>query len=190
MKTMKIYYILLVSVGISLLSACNSDTSSRIENEDDRRRIYRGEQIGFFTEEMDFTEEEAQRFWPIFNAYRNRRDSLWHAQRTYLRNFAQKANGNEGTDALNEYLDFEKAKDALQRQYVEDLQEFMSDERILQLFYAEYQFKHFMLNRIRGRHGHGEGRGRGRGMGRGRNMDGPQPPLDELNFVNSDKCIR
>jgi hypothetical protein len=190
MKTMKIYYILLVSVGLSLLSACSSDTSSRVEDEDDRRRIYRGEQIGFITEEMDFTEEEAQRFWPIFNTYRERRDSLWHAQRTYLRNFAHRANNNKGSDALNEFLDFERAKDEQQRKYVEALQEFMSDERILQLFYTEYQFKHFMLNRIRGRHGHGEGRGRGRGMGRGRDMDGPPPPFEGHSFMDSDKCIR
>jgi hypothetical protein len=177
--TMKLNYILFIIAVLPFLTACSSGTNQDA-SEDEMHKIYKGEKIGFFTDEMDFSEEEALRFWPVYNEFQQKRDSLWKTQRNFLREYKMNETSQNGSDVLKKYLDFDKAKSDLQREYVEKLQKFMTDERILQLFYAEYQFKHFMLNRIRGRHGHREGRGMGRGMGRGqggRNMDGPQPPL-------------
>lgn len=187
--TMKLYYFILLFISLSAFNACKSDSSSNVENMDDMRKVYRGEQIGFFTEEMNLSEEEAMRFWPIYNAYQNKRDSLWRAQRKFLKNYTRGDSEKVGSDVLSEFLDFDKAKDELQRDYVTKLQSFMSDERILQLFYTEYQFKHFMLNRIRGRHGHGQSNGKGFGRGN-RNVDRPQPPSDIKNYTMPDYCIR
>jgi hypothetical protein len=73
-------------------------------------------------------------------------------------------------------IKFERNKADYQQEYVDQLREFLDDDQILKLFYTEYQFKHFMLNRMRGRHGHKEGRGKRMGRGGGR-MDNPPPPI-------------
>ena len=186
--TMKLYYFLFIIAVFPYITACSSETNSN-SPEEEMHKIYRGEKIGFFTDEMDFTEEEALRFWPVYNTFQDKRDSLWKSQRNFLRDYKMNEKSQNGSDVLQKYLDFDKAKSDLQREYVEKLQAFMTDERILQLFYTEYQFKHFMLNRIRGRHGHRDGRGMGRGRG-GRNMDGPQPPCEEISSPMPEKCVR
>mgnify|MGYP006440256453 CR=1 FL=1 len=168
---MKIIQITIILVVAGLLISCDNEEAPEENQDFQPGRFYKSEKIGFYTDQMNLTEKEAQKFWPVYNDYSQKRDSLWRAQRSFLNKYAE---GNMDMDddeaALTRFLQFEAQKNKMHERYIEKLKSFMSDEKILQLFYTEHQFKHFMLNRIRGRHG--IERGRGRGMREGRRRDG------------------
>lgn len=164
------------------MSACNSETTSDEEEFVSHRKLYKSEKIGFFTEQMDLSEKEAQKFWPIYNHYERRRDSLWRTQRRFLIQYNEnKLDYSSGSEALTKFLEFEKGREQVREEYISKLRSFMSDEEILQMLYTEHQFKHFILNRIRGRHGMERGRGRGFGRGRDRGGNGPESPRPMVN---------
>lgn len=164
--------------------SCNNNEPNDQNTENDLRpgKLYKSEKIGFFTEKMNLSEKEAQKFWPIYNTYSRKRDSLWRAQRHFLIDFNRNDTPkNNGSQALETFLLFQDKREQIRNDYINKLQTFMSDEKILTLFYTEHQFKHFILNRIRGRHGreHRPGRGMGPGQGRGRNNQ-PAPCAETM----------
>ncbi len=168
--------IIVLFIAILPLISCNNETNEATPDEDPRRgRFYKSEKIGFFTEQMNLTEKEAQRFWPVYNKYEQKRDSLWRARRHFMMDYKQNnLDIQNSSEALNHFLSFGRQMEDLKANFVNDLQSFLSDEKILHMLYTEHEFKFFMLNRIRGRHGRGPGQGRGIGRGRGR-MESPNP---------------
>ncbi|MDA3867692.1 MAG: hypothetical protein PF489_13235 [Salinivirgaceae bacterium] len=173
---MKLNRIIFATFTLLMLGSCTEKQTETKELNDDDRRLYRSEKIGFFTEQLDLSENEAIRFWPLYNAYEQSKDSLWKARRAFLMEHSTVSPNSSG-DVLNRFLQFDEEVAQLRSALVIDLQEFLSDDKILTMFYAEHQFKHFILNRIRGRHHdrmpRGRGRGQGRGQGRGRNAPSP-----------------
>lgn len=172
---MKLKIIVLIIAVLPLVS-CNNDTKDVTPDEDPRRgRFYKSEKIGFFTEQMNLTEKEAQRFWPVYNKYEQKRDSLWRARRHFMMDYKQdNLDVKNSSEALNHFLSLGRQMEEHKESFVNELQSFLSDEKILHMLYTEHQFKFFMLNRIRGRHGRGPGHGQG--MGRRRvNMDTQTP---------------
>lgn len=166
---MKIYNLFITFLIAVIFYGCNNDSSDQLPEDARPGKLYRSEKVGFFTDQMNFTQKEARQFWPVYNHYAAHRDSLWRSQRHFLMDYNRnKLDIDSGKKALERFLLYEQKRDALRERYIEKLRAFMSDERILQLFYTEHQFKHFMLNRIRGRHGMGQGREKGREHGRGR----------------------
>lgn len=70
MNTIKYTFILLLS-SIGLLAqpeAKGEDSFERIE----------AARIGFITEKLDLSTEEAQRFWPVYNEYRKELEQILH----------------------------------------------------------------------------------------------------------------
>jgi hypothetical protein len=168
--------ILLVISTLLFLGGCNEKQPETNGSNDDDRRLYRSEKIGFFTEQLNLNEQEAMRFWPLYNAYEKRKDSLWKARRIFLTEHTSTSKASSD-DVLNRYLQFDEEIVQMRVSLVANLREFLPDDKILAMFYAEHQFKHFILNRIRGRHHDRMPRGRGHGQGRGRNA--PPPSVDE-----------
>jgi hypothetical protein len=186
---MNVFRILSIVVFLAALSSCSSADKYNEEDTDDARKIYRGEKIGFISEQMNFTESEAEKFWPIHKAYRSQMDSLWKEQKHFLIKNVKDGKADDATQAVDAFIKFEKDKGDYQQKYVDKLRMFLSDEQILKLFYTEYQFKHFMLNRMRGRHGHGEGRGKRMRRGGG-NMDHSQSPCNSISNAFYDCSVR
>lgn len=169
----------LILISITLLTAaCKTDNSQTENTNEDSRKIYKSEKIGFFTDKMQLTEKEAIRFWPIYNAYENQRDSVWKRRKHFLINY-KRNNETINDSALNIFLSYDQQLHNINKETVEKLRSFLSDDKILLMFYTEQQFKHFVVNRIRGRHN--STNRSGRGQGRGRSMLGePQPPCAHI----------
>ncbi len=121
------------------------------------REKIRALKTGFITTELDLTAKEAEKFWPIYNAYDKKvtilRFEKMHELRNKIRTRENFANLKEkdAENLLNNFLSIEKdiieAKSILNKQ----LLKVISAKKILKLYKAEDDFNRRLLDRLRNR---------------------------------------
>ena len=80
-------------------------------------------EMAFITKELNLSPDEAQKFWPVFNQYRNE-----------LRSVATENKHKDHLDKQQKMLD-------LRKRYREDFSKVMNQERANKVFGAEDEFK-------------------------------------------------
>lgn len=119
-----------------------------------RERI-RALKTAFITEKLDLTSSEAEKFWPIYNAYDKKMHEL---QVTNRRKFRKKivTGNNEGEisekqakDILSEMLENDSNIAKAKIELKNNLQKVISNVKILKLFKAEHEFSKKLLREYR-----------------------------------------
>jgi hypothetical protein len=107
--------------------------------------------IGFLTKRLNFTPEEAEKFWPVYNEYQGKRNQIQLEKIKLIRNFNQ----NEGTlskDQLGEMGDnlvgtIVQESD-LAVAFHKKLKEVLPPAKVIRYYQAENQYKVQLLNEL------------------------------------------
>jgi hypothetical protein len=104
--------------------------------------------IGYLTNKLDLSPEEAQLFWPVYNMYTDKLKSF--------NNHDDEASfsSDEDVDANNEIknlIETEKQKLSVKEEYIAKFKEAIGAEKTLLLLQSERGFKKEMLKSIRKR---------------------------------------
>jgi len=123
--------------------------------------------IAFFTEKLALTKTEAEKFWPVFNDYTNRKEKI-NADRRNLFRYIQR-NGDylsdkEVSESLEKYINLDKEDKELSEVFNQKFLEILPARKVLKIYLADHQFKVFILNRIRENRPIGPGQGGRRGQ--------------------------
>lgn len=106
--------------------------------------------VAFFTQQLDLTVDEAQKFWPVYNEYNKEvdaaRDELRKANMT-MNNPEKKA--DELRAALKSYSDSQKKEAQLTEQYINKLLKILPVEKVAKVFTAEEMFRMQLLYQFR-----------------------------------------
>jgi hypothetical protein len=112
------------------------------------------EKVAFFTRRLNLSVEEAEKFWPVYNDYSNRKDKIIQDRNNLMKYAAQNKDNlsakelDEAGDKVVEYIT-EEAE--LTRQYHEKFKEVLAPEKVVQLYYLDQQFKAYLLNQLQQR---------------------------------------
>lgn len=121
-------------------------TFSGFAQKNDRKERIKALKVALITEKLEFTETEAQKFWPIYNAYEKEVDMLRHNARDKRRNLKiETLTEAEAQQVLKDFLDFEKEQQNLKSDLVESLLTAIPAKKIILLRVVEEQFKKQML---------------------------------------------
>ncbi|MFK7783052.1 hypothetical protein, partial [Psychroserpens sp.] len=94
----------------------------------------KAQKIAFITEKLDLTTEEAQQFWPIYNAHEKEMEMLRINGREKRRNLnIETISDTEAKNALNDLLAFEKEQQELKADLVENLLKVIPAKKIIAL---------------------------------------------------------
>jgi Spy/CpxP family protein refolding chaperone len=135
-------------------------------------------QIGFLTHKLQLTSAEAQRFWPVYEAYQA---ELRQVSREPLRELRQVVENEvkwaalsekEAEELMRKHAQVQNERERIRRTYHSKFLEVLPAKKVLLLYVAEVQFKEAMLDKLRERPGPGGPGGPG-GSGGGR--PGPRP---------------
>jgi hypothetical protein len=102
--------------------------------------------VAFITEKTGLTPEQAQNFWPLYNAYQAEQKSIRQKYRPGKR-LEIMSDAELKTHLLNT-LEQEEALLALKRQFFEDAQSSISIRQIVLLREAEQEFNKEVLRRM------------------------------------------
>ncbi|WBX74443.1 sensor of ECF-type sigma factor [Tenacibaculum pacificus] len=114
--------------------------------------------IAYLTEKLNLTEDEAQKFWPIYNKYDKKIKSL-HREKHLI--FKKKIHHNGGVDALSE----KDAKEILERiqaikkeqheiktVFHQKISKILSFKKVLSLQISEHDFNRKLIKKLRDKH--------------------------------------
>ncbi len=119
---MKAIFTLVVMLILGFVSQAQSVKPDRDSRTTEIKKIQAME-MAFITKELNLSPDEAQKFWPVFNQYRN------------------DLKGMAGERKVGDHLEKQQKMLDIRKKYREDFTKVMSHERANKVFGAEEEFK-------------------------------------------------
>ncbi len=158
MKYKIIYVVIVISLIIFLP---RSLSYGQPENYMDKIESIR---IAFFTERLDLTTEEAQKFWPVYKDFSNRREKINEDRRLLFRYIMKNGDflsDKEINESLDKYLNLSKEETSLNEVFNQKFLNILPPKKVIKIYITENQFKAYILNQIKERRPNNQGQ-RGR----------------------------
>jgi len=134
--------ILVLLIGLSGYAQRDGRMNERIK----------AQKVAFITEKLSLTAEEAQQFWPIYNAFEEKREGIKSGQ---LREVKMKIRQNpdmsdsEASKLLEQILNAENEIHNAKMKLAKDLQSVLSPKKIIRLRAAEDEFNRELLQHLK-----------------------------------------
>lgn len=146
MKIKNILPILLLLVSFSFYAQNDKD--------DEKREKIKAYKVSFLTTELELTSTEAERFWPIYNAYDDKQFELRHQKmKTYLRKLkddnVNSLSEKEAAALLSQIESTDKELYFLREKYMSNLRKVLSAKKILKLKKSEDDFNRKLLKQYK-----------------------------------------
>ena len=144
-------------ITIFLVSSAFLQILNAQERKDRKEQIekFRSMKIAFFTERLELTTEEAEKFWPVYNEFeKNRREISGHRHPRPMNMEEQLADmtDQEALEKIDEMMEARKKEVKLAADFLEDMKAILPPKKILKYYITEIQFREYMLRRIRDEH--------------------------------------
>ncbi|MBF4465364.1 sensor of ECF-type sigma factor [Flavobacterium sp. LC2016-12] len=125
---------------------------------DEKREKIKAYKVSFLTTELELTSTEAEKFWPIYNAFDDKQYELRHEKmKTYLRKLDDdKINSiseKEAASLLYQIESTDKELYLLREKYMSNLKKILSAKKILKLKKSEDDFNRKLLKQYRDKAG-------------------------------------
>lgn len=108
--------------------------------------------VGFITQKLNLTTEEAQKFWPVYNRFSDEMEK----NRKSFKMKAMEDAGNvsnmtdaEAEKALNEMIAFRTAEVEILKKYTIEFKKVLPPQKVVKLFVAEQEFKRELLKMLK-----------------------------------------
>jgi Spy/CpxP family protein refolding chaperone len=112
--------------------------------------------VAFLTRELSLTPEEAEKFWPIYNAYDDKQFELRHQKmKTYARKLndgsLDNMNDKEASAFLNQIENTDEEQYFIRKKFNSALRNILPPTKILKLRKSEVEFDRKLLQQYRNR---------------------------------------
>lgn len=144
---------IILYISISLFCSL----SLMAQGEKEGREKIRTLKIAYITEQLNLTANEAQKFWPVYNAYAKEQHTLRGSYRFRLKKAIQE---NENLDNISEdeskklialKLSTDKKLYEIQKDFIKNIEGIISNKKIIKLQIAEIEFGRNLMRKYKGR---------------------------------------
>ncbi|MBA4323011.1 MAG: hypothetical protein C0408_09370 [Odoribacter sp.] len=108
--------------------------------------------IAFFTRRLNLTPQEAEKFWPVYNEFQDKRNSIQMERQILNRNMYQNElnmSDKDLIDAGDKYVALQVQEAALAQEYHKKFKEILSPIKVIRLYQAENQYRMQLLNELK-----------------------------------------
>ena len=128
----------------SIIFCLTLQVSLFAQNRRERYEQIEAIKVAFITNKLDFTTEEAQKFWPVYNNYQKELMELMKKRREY-----RKKTDITPNDKVNAELAYESKMLDLKKKYKKLYYKTIPSEKILLLYQAEYEFREHLIKQLK-----------------------------------------
>jgi len=137
-------------MSLMIFSALTVTAQNQIQNRE-RLNAYR---IAFFTQKLDLSPREAEKFWPVYNDYQERKNQIQAERVKLTRLFNQTGasmSDRELTELGDKYIGLEVTEASLNMEFYKAMKEILPPAKIFKYYQAENQYKLVLLNELQDR---------------------------------------
>jgi len=135
--------LLILTATICLITSMDAQHHNQDENEDYIQSL----KIAHITQKLQLTPRESEKFWPVYNEYRNRSDL--RRSRYYSLRDREVDNDEDANQIIEKMLELDAKRTADKKIFYETLRQVISPIKVIKLSKAEHEFKKEILKRIR-----------------------------------------
>jgi len=110
--------------------------------------------IGFISNKLQLTPDEAKRFWPVYDRFNADMEKTRKSMRNLVRDEMtdlQKLNESEAEKVLTDLINFKVQEAELTKKYAAEFKKVIPATKVLLLYRAEQDFKVELLRRLKDR---------------------------------------
>jgi hypothetical protein len=130
-------------------------TTISIQAQEGGREKIKAFKVAYITEKLSLTASEAEKFWPVYNAYDDKMRDLRKQERNILSGkLSAGIDAMSDADAnklLDEFLEIKSKELEYTKELVQNLKASLSPKKIIKLHKTEEEFKRKLLERIKQR---------------------------------------
>lgn len=145
---MKLYRLLLVLLMPAFTGIMAQQTDKQFVNKIQTQRI------AFFSQRMGITPAEAEKFWPVYNEYTQKKNTIV-AEKNKLTKFYSTNSAtmteNDVDVVIQKYVSLSKQETDLFEEYNKKFRSFLPAQKVMKLYLAEFEFKEWLLKQIKER---------------------------------------
>lgn len=137
-------------IALFFLMPLTGKSQSKHEQFQEKKKEIGIKKIGYITENLSLTAEEAQAFWPVYNEYEVKRDALIKENRVKKNPIdIDKLSEKELNEMLDAEINKEKKMLDLRIEYQDKFKKVLPVKKVVLLYKAEKEFRKVLLNDIR-----------------------------------------
>ncbi len=146
MKNILITLLLISGISSGLIAQNCSDNCKKKEQ-------IKAQKVAFITDKLQLTVEEAQQFWPVYNEMNKKSDDIDLQVRSIVQNYKKNKetlSNQEIENMADKMMELEASSSKLDQEYYLKFKKILPIQKIMELNQAERQFKHELLQQLKG----------------------------------------
>jgi hypothetical protein len=139
---------ILIFIGIALLVSGHLFAQPEMKFNDDWMQKIRAEKVAFLTTELQLTPGEAQKFWPVYNEFENKRFEIHMKRRHMERETMNNLDGLDDEKLKNisfEFISLFQKEADLMKEYNQKFLTVLPTKKVVKFYDVENDFRSHML---------------------------------------------
>lgn len=136
---------------ITLLALILLTLGTKAYSQTDTEKALKSEKVAFLTKKLDLTQDEAKKFWPLYDEYWAKKTKILNDRRKLADDFIQNINSitdKEAVDFANRYVESQKRESELIAEYNNLLLKILPPKKVMLLYQSNYEFKNYLLQKV------------------------------------------
>lgn len=143
---LNVYSIVLLLLAVGLAGAPKQAIA---QHDKESKEKLESAKIGMITTRLNLTEEQAPKFWTIYNDYRaKKKDMRGSFRKLKMRNVSASASDDEIRADLKEMMSLKQKEVDMENDYIKQLLKVISARQIAELYKTEHQFTKMLLEKL------------------------------------------
>ena len=144
--------ITILSVLVFMLSIINTAFAQQIV---DRKARIEAAKTAFLTEKMALTKEQAEKFWPVYNEYEQKRREAHKKAKVFKGENLEAMSDKEIRENIDEMHAMRQQELNIEKEYVDKFLKVISAKQLAIMYKSEREFMKMLLKRLDERRGEG-----------------------------------
>ena len=139
-------------IALMVIIPLSGKSQDRKQQFQEKKKEIDVKKIGYITERLSLTAEEAQAFWPVYNDFQTKRENCLKENGTLKKKEKvdlDKLSDKELTEMADAEIAGEKKMLDLRTEFHDNVKKVLPPKKIVLLYQAEKDFKRVLLNDIR-----------------------------------------
>jgi hypothetical protein len=154
MISMKSYNFAVMKRGIFILAALIILLTAGVSAQNPNRERLESYKIAFFTQRLNLTPTEAEKFWPLYNQYQEKKIKIQQERMLLNKKFNQETttlSDEEMTVMGDKIVELEILEAELSMTFHKHIKAVLPPAKVLRFYQAENQYKMQLLNQLQDR---------------------------------------